>query len=62
VIGSYVNEDCSIGALLEVNCETDFVARNEDFIAFAHHLARIVAFSSVTSIDALMDLEEMVKP
>lgn len=58
VIGSYVNEDCSIGALLEVNCETDFVARNEDFIAFAHHLARIVAFSSVTSIDALMDLEE----
>jgi elongation factor Ts len=32
-----------VGALVEVNCETDFVARNDDFIAFAKSLAEIVA-------------------
>lgn len=31
-----------IGALVEVNCETDFVARNDDFLAFCRHLAHLV--------------------
>src|SRR4051812_12793478 len=43
VVGMYVSPDAKLGALVEVNCETDFVARNEDFLGFANGLARIVA-------------------
>src|ERR1044071_239216 len=43
VIGSFLSADQKLGALVEVNCETDFVARNEDFLAFAKALAEIVA-------------------
>jgi elongation factor Ts len=43
IIGSFVSPDQKLGALVEVNCETDFVARNEDFVAFARSLAEIVA-------------------
>src|SRR6185295_19639439 len=38
-IGSFVSQDQKLGALVELNCETDFVARNDDFIAFARALA-----------------------
>jgi elongation factor Ts len=43
VIGSFLSEDARTAALVELNCETDFVARNEDFIAFARSLAEIAA-------------------
>jgi elongation factor Ts len=43
VIGSFVAADARLGALVEVNCETDFVARNDDFVAFAQSLAEIAA-------------------
>src|SRR5712675_1707103 len=43
VIGSYVSADGKVGALVEVNCETDFVARNDDFLRFAGSLAEIAA-------------------
>jgi len=43
VIGAYVSPDGKVGALVEVNCETDFVARNEEFAAFAQSLAEKVA-------------------
>jgi elongation factor Ts len=43
VIGSYVHFDGSIGTLVELNCETDFVARTEDFKALARDLAVHVA-------------------
>lgn len=43
VIGSYVAMDSKLGALVEVNCETDFVAKNDDFIAFAKAIAQVVA-------------------
>src|SRR5512139_3475557 len=39
VIGAYLSADGKVGALIEVNSETDFVAKNEDFIAFAGRLA-----------------------
>lgn len=41
MIGSFVAPDAKLGALVELNCETDFVARNDDFIAFAKSLAEI---------------------
>ena len=38
IIGSYLHPGNKIGVLLEVNCETDFVARNEEFQAFVRDL------------------------
>jgi elongation factor Ts len=43
VIGSFVTPDAKLGALVELNSETDFVARNDDFVAFAQSLAETVA-------------------
>jgi elongation factor Ts len=40
---SYIHQNGRIGVLMEVNCETDFVARNEDFIAFTKDVAMQVA-------------------
>jgi elongation factor Ts len=43
VIGSFISGDAKVGALIELNCETDFVARNDDFLAFAKSLAETAA-------------------
>jgi len=43
VIGLYVSPDAKTGAIVEVNCETDFVAKNDDFRAFASAIAQAVA-------------------
>jgi elongation factor Ts len=43
VIGAFVAADGKTGAMVELNCETDFVARNADFLAFARKLAQVVA-------------------
>ncbi len=43
IIGAYLAPDARTGALVEVNCETDFVSRNDDFIGFARRLAQAVA-------------------
>ena len=39
-VGTYLSADGKLGAMVEVNCETDFVAKNPDFAAFAKALAR----------------------
>ncbi len=41
------------GALVEVNCETDFVSKNDDFLAFAKSVAEIVAKHNPADVDAL---------
>ena len=43
VVGAWLSADAKLGSLVELNCETDFVAKNEDFIAFAKALAQTVA-------------------
>jgi elongation factor Ts len=43
IIGSFLSADAKLGALVELNCETDFVARNDDFVAFASSLAETAA-------------------
>ena len=45
-VASYIHAGGKIGALVEVDCETDFVARTEDFLAFAREVAVHVAASS----------------
>ena len=46
VVGSYIHAGGSIGVLLEVNCETDFVARNEAFSAFVQDVCMHIAAMS----------------
>ncbi|MFQ5991115.1 MAG: translation elongation factor Ts [Nitrospiraceae bacterium] len=46
VVASYIHPGNRIGVLIEVNCETDFVARNDEFQAFVKDLALQVAASS----------------
>src|SRR5438876_4056283 len=43
VVEAYIHGGGRIGALVEINCETDFVARTEDFKTLAHDLAMQVA-------------------
>jgi elongation factor Ts len=62
VIDSYLHAGGRIGALVELNCETDFVARDEGFRALAHELAMQIAASSETEFvspeDAPTDMSD----
>ncbi len=53
VVDSYIAADGKTGAVVEVNCETDFVAKNDDFLAFAKNLAQTVAEQDPADIEAL---------
>jgi len=52
VVASYVHANDRVGAMVEVQCETDFVARNEDFKAFAYEVALHVAATAPTYVTA----------
>ncbi|HWF35549.1 MAG TPA: translation elongation factor Ts [Solirubrobacteraceae bacterium] len=49
-VDSYIHSNGQLGVLVEVNCETDFVARNDDFRAFAHDLALHIAAAAPLAI------------
>ena len=51
VVSAYVHGSGAIGVLLELGCETDFVAKNEEFVALAKDLALHVCAMSPTSIN-----------
>jgi len=57
VIGAWLAADAKVGALVELNSETDFVAKNEDFIAFAATLAELVATRNPASVEELASLD-----
>lgn len=52
VVTSYVHATGKIGVLVEVNCETDFVARNDDFRAFAYEIALHIAAAAPSYVSA----------
>ena len=56
-IGAYVSSDGKSGALVEVNCETDFVAKDANFTAFVKALAQLAAIRGLTEVDALAKAE-----
>ena len=56
VVGIHIAADGKLGAIVEVNCETDFVAKNEDFLAFTRALADLVAKSNPADVAALSAL------
>ena len=51
------NEGYSKGALIVLNCETDFVAKNEDFIKFAYSIAQVALDNMPADLEALKQLE-----
>lgn len=56
LVGVYLSGDGKLGAMIEVNCETDFVAKNDDFIGFVKALAAMVATESPADVAALSAL------
>jgi elongation factor Ts len=54
VVAAYISG--SVGALVEVNCETDFVTKNDDFIVLANTTAKLVAEKNPSDIAALSAL------
>ena len=51
VIGNYIHHDGKIAVLVELNCETDFVARTDDFKQLGRYLAEQVAAASPIAVD-----------
>ena len=56
VVVAHVAPDGRIGALVEVNCETDFVAKNGEFLALAAAIAELVASRNPPTVEALGQL------
>ena len=54
---AYISEDAKVGALVEVNCETDFAAGNEQFRELAEKIAKHVADTKPSDLDALNNSE-----
>ena len=55
LVYAYVDRDKKVGAMVEVNSETDFVAKNADFQSFVQKIAEIVADKNPADIDALLE-------
>ncbi len=53
VCAIYISGDQKLGAIVEVNCETDFVAKNDDFLAMSGALAKMVADANPANVEAL---------
>ncbi|MDP4177362.1 MAG: translation elongation factor Ts [Bacillota bacterium] len=51
IVETYISEDNKIGAIVEVNCETDFVAANEEFTTFAKNVAKQAAYTNAANVD-----------
>ena len=51
-VQSYIHMGGKLGVLVEVNCETDFVAKNEDFVQFAKNIAMHIAASNPLGVRA----------
>jgi len=52
-IGIHLSGDRKLGALVEVNCETDFVAKDQNFAGFAKAVAELAAAGGITDVEAL---------
>ena len=56
IVAAHVSPDGKLGSIVEVNCETDFVAKNEDFLGFARKVAELVAVKGPADVAALSQL------
>lgn len=56
VVAVHISPDGKTGSIIEINCETDFVAKNDDFLAFSGALARLAADNGPADAAALSEL------
>ena len=54
IVSSHICTKCGTGALVEVNCETDFVAKTDKFLAFVKQIAKQIADTNPADVEALM--------
>jgi len=54
LVATYVAPDKKVGSIVEVNAETDFVAKNDEFVEFVNTVAKIVADKNPANLEALM--------
>ncbi len=57
IVVSKVSDDNKFGLLFMLNCETDFVGKNEDFINYANRLADVALANKAESVEAIKELE-----
>jgi elongation factor Ts len=57
VVISKISEDAQYAAVIMINCETDFVAKNEDFVKYAHSILDLAINNKVQTIEELKALE-----
>ncbi|WP_294402218.1 translation elongation factor Ts [uncultured Clostridium sp.] len=55
IVKTYISEDKKKGSVVEFNCETDFVAANDEFVAFAERLAEMAVETGVETVEALLN-------
>ncbi|EEH98148.1 translation elongation factor Ts [Clostridium tertium] len=51
IVKTYISEDKKSAGIVELNCETDFVAANEEFVTFADRLAQMASTTSATTVE-----------
>ena len=56
IVASFVSEDAKTGVIVEMNCETDFVAKTDDFKALVADIAKLVAEKKPADVDTLMTM------
>ncbi len=54
VVAQYTNDNGSVGVIVEINCETDFVARTDNFLAFCKNVAKHIALAKPVDVDELL--------
>lgn len=57
VVASYISDDAKVGVIVEINCETDFVAKNEGFMELVGKIAAHVAATNPADVDTLLNSE-----
>ena len=60
IISSYIHHRCNIGVMVEIGCQTDFVARNINFQEFAHNLATQIALLDSIKYISLIDIPKKI--
>lgn len=55
LVGDYVSADRKVGVIVEVNCETDFVAKTDDFKAFVAAIAKQIAEKNPATVEELLE-------
>ena len=62
LVETYISEDGKVGVVVEVNAETDFVAKNEEFRNFVADVAKQIAKENPTDVEALLNQKSIAEP